>query len=362
MSVKISAQIAVVLGTLLVSVPRYSHAQSSNQVAAEALFREARKLLDAGQFREACDKLEASRRLDPAAGTLLNLARCREKLGQTATAWAAYHEAIRAAKATGQTEREKVARERAAALEPTLPRMTVTVSAEARAVNAQVRRDGVIVPQELWGVTVPVDPGEHSVDATAAGKKPWGIKANLQERGVANITVPALESVAASPGAGQEIGGARTGSSASVQAPAPVNTSGETPSKAPNSLVTADAQKSSWTAGKTVALVLAGVGVAGLTVGTLEWLRFEQKKDDAESVCPSSGCYDAQHDTAAAYLAEADTARKIAIAGGAIGGASLVGAAIVWFASSSGTSGTDALAITPVVGMRGFGLDLRGAW
>ena len=350
MNARRGARIAVVLGALLGTVPRYALAQSSNQVAAEALFREARKLLDAGQFREACEKLEASRRLDPAVGTLLNLARCREKIGQTATAWAAYHEAIRAAKAAGQTDREKAARERADALEPTLPRMTVAVSAEARADKVQVRRDGVALPAELWGVTVPVDPGEHTVDATAAGKKQWAIKATLQERGTANITVPALEPVTPPSSAGQGVPGSQKASSAAVQQSTPVVVNGGTTAKAPNSLETPNPERSSWNAGKTVALVLAGVGVAGLTVGALEWLRFEQKKDDAESVCPSTGCYGAQHDTAAAYLAEADTARTIAIVGGAIGGASLLGAAIVWFTSSSGTSGTDALAITPEIG------------
>src|SRR6185295_11820463 len=72
---------------------------------AEKLFTEARKLLEAGKYAEACQKLADSHQLDPAVGTLLNLAQCYTKLGKTATAWATYQEAAAAAKAAGQPDR-----------------------------------------------------------------------------------------------------------------------------------------------------------------------------------------------------------------------------------------------------------------
>jgi hypothetical protein len=362
MNARIGARMAVSLVALLASVPRQACAQSSNQVAAEALFREARKQLDAGNYREACEKLDASRRLDPAVGTLLNLARCREKTGQTATAWAAYHEAIRAAKAAGQTDRERTARERADALEPTLPRMTVIVSAEARADKVQIRRDGVALPPELWGVTVPVDPGEHTVEATAAGKKQWATKTNVEERATASITVPALEPMAASSSAGQDKAGARNTSSVPEQATSPAIVAGAKPVKASSAPEGADSERSTWPAGKTVALVLAGVGVAGLAVGTIEWLAFERKKDDADSACPAKGCFEAQHAIAAGYRSDAESARTIAVVGGVVGGVSLISATILWFTSGTAASGTSKLEIVPVVGKREWGVGLSGAW
>jgi hypothetical protein len=361
MNVKIAAQLAMIVGALWASAPGQAHAQSSNQVAAEALFREARKLLDAGQFREACEKLDASRRLDPAAGTLLNLARCRERIGQTATAWATYHDAIRASKAAGQRDREKAARERAEALEPTLARLTIVVSPEARADKVQVRRDGIALPPELWGVSVPVDPGEHSIDATAAERKPWAIKTSLQERAAATITVPALEPARSS--ARPEVPGVRKESNAAApQAPSPINSSASAQGKPAAQLETTDREVNAWNAGKTIALILGGVAVAGATVGTLEWLTFQRKQYEAANACPSTGCFDAQHAIAATYRREAESARTLAIVGGAVGGASLVAAAILWFTSGSRTSQTSAITVAPLVGRSELGLNLLGAW
>src|SRR5215472_1302913 len=68
--------------------------QASTEVAAQALFEEGKRLMSEGKYREACAKLADSERLDPGAGTLLNLAACYEKNAQTASAWSTYVEAV----------------------------------------------------------------------------------------------------------------------------------------------------------------------------------------------------------------------------------------------------------------------------
>src|SRR3977135_4425171 len=84
----------------LCTARRIAHAQSAeNKAAAEAMFTEGRRLMDQGKYAEACKKLEGSQRLDPGAGTLLNLSACYEANGQTASAWATYKEAAVAAQA-----------------------------------------------------------------------------------------------------------------------------------------------------------------------------------------------------------------------------------------------------------------------
>ena len=72
-------------------------AQPGDTVGAEALFREGKRLLKDGKTAEACDKFAASDHLDRSAGTLLNLADCREKNHQLATDAASISTARRAA-------------------------------------------------------------------------------------------------------------------------------------------------------------------------------------------------------------------------------------------------------------------------
>src|SRR5262249_34298098 len=132
---------------------------------AEKLFSEARQLLDASKYAEACQKLADSHQLDPAIGTLLNLAQCYAKIGKTATAWATYREAAGAARASGQAEREMKAARAAQALEPDLAKCNITVPEGAAAKGVEVTRNGMLVPKSLWGTSEPIDPGEYLIEA-----------------------------------------------------------------------------------------------------------------------------------------------------------------------------------------------------
>src|SRR3954471_682897 len=160
---------------------------------AEKLFTEARKLLDAGKFAEACQRLADSQKLDPGVGTLLNLAQCYEKMGRTATAWATYHEAAAAARANGQADREKKAARAADTLEPNLPKLTVTVPDAAAEKGVEVKRNGAPVPKSLWGVSEPVDPGEYVIEAHATGRKPWSTRVKAEPGRATAVILPPLD-------------------------------------------------------------------------------------------------------------------------------------------------------------------------
>ena len=71
--------------------------------------------------------------------------------------------------------REKNARSAADALEPKLPKLTIVVLGTETNVRLEVRRDGAVVPSSMWGMSVAVDPGEHTFEASAPG-------ANLGDR------------------------------------------------------------------------------------------------------------------------------------------------------------------------------------
>ena len=178
----------------LVATPGPVRAQTAEKsAAAESLFDEGRRLLAAGHYPAACAKFEASQKIDPATGTLVNLADCWEKVGKTASAWAAFRETAAQAAAEGNVPRAQLAQKRADALEPRLPRLTIAVSEQSRARGLVVRRDGLEVPAALYGTAVPVDPGPHVVDISAPGRRPRRETLAIDERQQRTVAVRPLE-------------------------------------------------------------------------------------------------------------------------------------------------------------------------
>jgi len=157
-------------------------AQSDEQrAAAQALFDEARRLMGDGRHAEACPKLEESQRLDPGVGTQFNLAVCYETIGRTASAWSLFLEVAATANRGAERAREQVARARAAALEPRLPRLRIVVPEQARTSGLRVERGSVQVGPAQWGVPLPTDPGRYEVTASAPGKRPWRIDVTVEQ-------------------------------------------------------------------------------------------------------------------------------------------------------------------------------------
>jgi tetratricopeptide (TPR) repeat protein len=329
-----------------------SAAQSTNRVAAEALFREARKLLDEGKYKEACEKLSASQDLDPAVGTLLNLGRCYEKTGQKATAWETYREAITAAKQSGQSDREKTARRAADALEPTLPQLTIVVPQEARVTGLAVTRDGVALLPELWGVTVPVDPGEHTVAASAPGKKSWSTTVSAEERANESVTVASLE----------------TDETAQTRPDAPLATAPQATTTSASLTATGDTgvasseQPSYWNTQRTLAVVFGAVGVAGGAVAIVEALDFSDKKKAYAAVCNGPCASKTALDRATSLRNDAQTASTIGIVSGAIGGASLIAGVVLWFTAGNKSTSAGSVHVIPVATTDTLGVAMNGTW
>jgi len=143
-------------------------AQTRDPVSAEWLFRAGRSLMKAGDYPTACAKLEESLRLDPAVGTLMNLAECNEKIGRLATAWQRWGAV--AEQLGSRDKRRPLALAHARALEAIVPRLTVSVSDAPD--GAEVERDGVVLGPASLGVALPLDPGRHSIVVTAPGRAP----------------------------------------------------------------------------------------------------------------------------------------------------------------------------------------------
>lgn len=183
---------AIALAVAMTIFPLASGAQD-RKAEAESLFEEARALMAKKSFVEACPKFAESYRLEPGLGTLLNLASCEEQLGNTATAWARYREALAVATRASDTKRMKFARAHAEILEKKLSRLTVVVPEESRVTGLEVTRDGQPLGAASWGSALAVDPGEHVIEARAEGRQPFSTKVTLgADADQKSVTVPPL--------------------------------------------------------------------------------------------------------------------------------------------------------------------------
>jgi hypothetical protein len=172
-----------------------SPADAQDKAAAETAFAEGRRLALNGDFAGACARFEASERLEPATGTLLNLAECYGKLGRSASEWAALREASARAALAKETQRAELARAKADELEPTLAKLELSVPKPVD--GLEIERDGVRVDAQLWGTPVPVDPGPHVIQARAPRTAAWSDRIEVAQGPVLTVVVvpqPALDS------------------------------------------------------------------------------------------------------------------------------------------------------------------------
>lgn len=307
--------------------------RASDPATAQALFDQARKLMTEERWSEACPKLEESQRLDPAGGTLLHLALCREREGRIATAWALYQDALSQAKRDGRKDRAKIAQERIDVLGPRLPKMRVRVAAQNRTLPGfRLVRDEVTVGEAQWGESVPVDPGARVLRAEAEGRKPWSTKVDVS-KGPTEITVdvPELE---IDPRAGETPG---------AEKPEP-------------RLRLEDATRGDGQ--RMLGLVAGGVGLVGLAVGGAFGLVAISKDDEADSECKPPDrtlCTQKGVDAGRASEDAGNVSTVAFIAGGALLAA---GAVLYLTAPDRGPSVGLAPAVTP----KSASLSLRATW
>jgi len=188
--------VASVLAALVFFEAGAARAQSSASDAAiaQSLFDEARKLMNQKKFTEACPRLERSYKLDPAPGTLLNLAVCHEAVGRTATAWDEFRDSVTIARRENQPKRVRFAQQHIDALKNRICTITVRDAGQERGLEWHL--DGAKMGTEALGIALPIDPGSHVIDAVAPGKRAWKTTVELQRDGeTKTLEIPPLEAL-----------------------------------------------------------------------------------------------------------------------------------------------------------------------
>ena len=290
---------ACLLATALLA-PQTSFAQQNPQ-QAETFFNEGRALAQAGKYKEACEKFEASQTADPAPGTLIHLADCHEKLEQRGRAWLEFLAASESAARGGRPEWEKQARQRAAALEASLPSVVITIKPADHSRDGHVSLDGRPLPWSLVGVRVPVDPGPHVVEFKRSKGSP--LQRPFEATGVSTSQVELA--ITDEPGTdGRPL--------------VPPEREAPSSSRLP------------------VSIAVGALGLIGLGVGTGFGLVAGSKWKDASSKCPDGGrCADAaSYESARA----ARSAATISTVGFVAGGVLLATGVVLFLTAPSATT------------------------
>jgi serine/threonine-protein kinase len=348
--------ILLVYGLALASLLSATPA-AAQKAEANVLFDEGRHAMANHDYAQAIAKLEQSQQLDPAVGTLLNLAECYAETGRSASAWATFRDAASLAATTKQLDRERYATRRAEQLESKLSRLEVSIKPEARVPGLRVSRSGVPIPEGLWGSAVPVDPGPQHLEANAPDHSTWMLDVKVGDgAALVRVEIPALAPLAPAPTAVPAPPATPATSAPAVGSPLALDASANGAATQRSDSPRASASESSSLA--TLGWITAGVGAAATVAGVVFYINGQMQISDAN--CPNQVCVRGIGDKSLH-----DDGRQseklgigLGIAGLAIAGAGVILALSAPEGATSGQNSRPTLALT----VTATHADLRGTW
>jgi hypothetical protein len=287
----------------------------AQEAAADALFDSARAAMTKGDYANACEQFRASDKLDPAVGTELNLAECEEKRGRLASAWELYRTV--ADKLSESDERLGLARSRIQALAPRVPRVALSLAANAPK-NCTIRAGSLEIGAAALGVGLPLDPGAHEFVVSAPGFESRAFQIQLAEGEARALEVEPGNAVSNLKPA------TRPASSSTTNPPA--TTTGNHSSK------------------RTLGFALGGVGIVSLGVGAVSGALMLNKKHTVADECH------ADKSCSSAGLSAAQSGRTLEMISNVAwiaGAATLAAGAYFVLTGSSSAEPSTALGLTP---------------
>lgn len=317
-------------GVLLVSPMVAAEPSIADKATARTLFEDGRALVQEGKAEQACPKLKESYDLDPGAGSAFHLADCYERIGRHASAWVLFLEVAVMMRASGEKDKEAVARKRAEDLAPRLSRLTIQVPKEHAIDGLTIARDGEKIGNASWNTALPVDPGEHKITVSAPGREAWSTIVTIKGEGTTETTVAPLLPPAAS------------------EEPTPAPTLTPVTSAPAKDEGTSDA----WKGQKMTGLIVGGSGLLVFGVGTFLGFRAKSNYDDSSAYCDGNVCTQEGVD----IRDDARSSANIATVVGGIGLAAMVGGAVLYLTAPSGSGTETAIGVGP------GSVTVRGAW
>jgi hypothetical protein len=341
---KALATVGLVL-TMLVGEAARAQLSDEDKALALQLFDEGRSLLAAGKVDEACRKLEESRRLDPLPGTVLNVAVCHEQQGRAATAVAEFREARALAERDQRPDRVALVDQHLRALDGKVSSLVIVVPPGVDRPDLSVTRDATPVGRAAWGTRLPVDPGPHTIEASAANKKPWKVVLTVAPNGdVQTATLTPLEDAPAPEAPAPVV--------PPVAPPAPPATLAPAPAPA----VATPPESHGLSTRRTLAVVTAGVAVVAAGVGTFFGVSALSKHNDPNATCMFEPCTYADNLNRSAKTAADASTLSFAVAIAALGAS-----AVLWL-SDSGHGDRAGIHVTPSIAWGRGSVDVGGSF
>lgn len=331
--------------------PNTATAQAKDPAAARELFQQARKAADANDLETACPKFEESYRLDPAVGTLLNMAECDNRAGRLAIAWAKLQTALEQLPSTDDRRPavQRVARD----LDTRVPKLTIGIK-PGTTVECTVMRDNVPIRSGSLGVRLPVDPGHHVVTVNANGRRPQQYDVDLAEGQVVEIWVEPGPSQSTSAAAWPSPAVPITPSASSTSRNAPETNAaavGSHPQSSPK--IEHQSTKSS----HTIAYTVGGTGIALVGAGVIARVVAFNKQSTIDAHCPNKVCDDTGWDARRSALT-LQTVSTVMLAAGA----AALGIGIYLVAAEPGQEASSRVALQSVAIPGGGFASITGAF
>jgi hypothetical protein len=303
---------------------------------AEALFPEADSLELAGKTAEACDAFEASNRIEPRAGTLIRLGQCRETQKRLVSAWSAYKDSLTRVK---DPAKRQLAEQRVAALEPRLSYLTVLVPDESRIDGLVIKRNGKALDPALWNRAAPVDGGVYTISGHAPGHEEWSTTVEVaNESDKASIEVPRFKEL-------RKL----------VEEPPPPDDK----NKKIHDDELGGGAPSAFTGKRKAALGVAGVGVVALAGGLVFGMQAKGLQSEAEDLCPDPNMPCARAAEAQDKNDSGHSKAMLANVALGVGGAAVIGAAVLWFTGAPKATAEQSVGIAPHIAPGYTGVSVR---
>lgn len=177
------ATLVALLGGALAALPGVALAETGPE-----LLQRGKEQYQQGLITQACETLQQAEAADPNVDSIGLVAACHEKQNKTASAYREYLETAERAGKKGD-DREKFARDQAARLEPTVPRLTITLPAGEQpkvSVNDKELDSSTLATSSMF------DPGKYTVRAKDASGKSWSKEVTLAPSDKLTIAIPSV--------------------------------------------------------------------------------------------------------------------------------------------------------------------------